>query len=62
VDNHAINTVPKETLVRVEKAESGGMEGQGIWTPASTGLTPGHESEFLTRYLSGDVVTTRGDK
>jgi nitrate reductase alpha subunit len=60
VDNHAINTVPKETLVRVERAEPGGMDGQGVWTPATTGYTPGHENAFLRKYLAGEVVSTRG--
>ena len=27
-DNHAINTVPKETLVKISKAEPGGLEGK----------------------------------
>jgi nitrate reductase alpha subunit len=39
-DNHAVNTVPKETLVRVTKAEDGGMGGKGIWKTATTGFTP----------------------
>ena len=39
-DNHALNTVPKETLVRVTRAEAGGLGGEGIWKPATTGYTP----------------------
>ena len=55
-DNHAVNTVPKETLVRVTKAEDGGMGGQGVWAPATTGYTPDNESEFMRRYLNGDLI------
>jgi nitrate reductase alpha subunit len=55
-DNHAINTVPKETLVRVTKAENGGLGGKGIWAPATTGLSPGNESEVMKRYLAGGFV------
>jgi len=55
-DNHAINTVPKETLVRVTKAEDGGMGGKGVWKPATTGLTPDNENDFMLRYLAGDLV------
>ena len=55
-DNHAINTVPKETLVRVTKAEDGGLGGKGIWEPARTGMTPDGENEFMKKYLSGDCV------
>ncbi len=58
-DNHAINTVPKETLVRVTKAEDGGMGGAGIWAPATTGRTPDNENEFTKRYLVGELVQVR---
>ena len=59
-DNHGINTVPKETLVKISKAEDGGLGGKGIWEPARTGFTPGNESEFMKRYLSGDTVKVEG--
>ncbi len=58
-DNHAVNTVPKETLVRVTKAEDGGMHGRGVWKPATTGFTPDNESEFMERYLQGDLTRIR---
>jgi len=56
-DNHAINTVPKETLVRVVKAEDGGPEGAGVWTPATTGMSPGNEDARMERYLAGEYLT-----
>ncbi len=55
-DNHAINTVPKETLVRVTKAEDGGIGGAGAWLPATTGLTPGNEDSRMERYLAGEYL------
>jgi hypothetical protein len=58
-DNHAVNTVPKETLVRVVRAEAGGMGGVGIWQPATTGYTPANENEFMKSYLSGDIVEVK---
>jgi len=58
-DNHAVNTVPKETLVRITKAEDGGMDGVGRWKPATTGYTPENENEFMRRYLAGELVKTR---
>lgn len=61
-DNHALNTVPKETLVRVTKAEDGGLEGKGKWEEASSGFTPGHENEFMEKYLAGQVIVIKGDK
>jgi nitrate reductase alpha subunit len=58
-DNHAVNTVPKETLVRVAKAEDGGLGGVGIWQPATTGFTPDNENAFMDRYLAGGLVKVR---
>lgn len=59
-DNHALNTVPKETLVKVEKAEDGGLNGQGKWEPVHSGFTPGHENEFMEKYMAGNVTTVSG--
>lgn len=56
-DNHALNTVPKETLVRVTKAEDGGMNGKGVWSIATTGFTPDNESEFMQKYLAGELTS-----
>jgi nitrate reductase alpha subunit len=58
-DNHAVNTVPKETLVRITKAEDGGLGGRGLWEPARTGNTPGRERDFMKRYLTGALVRVR---
>lgn len=55
-DNHALNTVPKETLVKVTKAEDGGLGGKGAWEPTKTGFTPGHESDAMTKYLAGGWI------
>ena len=55
-DNHAINTVPKETLVKVTKAEDGGLGGKGVWATATTGKTPRAEDETMRRYLEGGFI------
>lgn len=55
-DNHAINTVPKETLVRVVRAESGGRGLEKVWDGARSGLAPGYESETITAYLEGRLT------
>ncbi|MEW5989900.1 MAG: molybdopterin-dependent oxidoreductase [Chloroflexota bacterium] len=54
-DNHALNTVPKETLVKVTRAEAGGLGGQGRWVPGTTGFSPGNESATMRRYLAGTL-------
>ena len=56
-DNHAVNTVPKETLVRVVKAEDGGLGGKGLWLPAQKGLGPDYENETMRKYLTGGYYT-----
>jgi nitrate reductase alpha subunit len=55
-DNHAINSVPKETLIRITKAEDGGLEGKGVWEPATTGSSPDNESDYMKQYLQGDLL------
>ena len=59
VDNHAINTVPKETLIRITKAEDGGLGGVGLWKPARSGYSPGSDSPQNQQYLSGGFVSVR---
>jgi nitrate reductase alpha subunit len=59
VDNHAPNTVPKETLIKITKAEPGGIGGEGVWGPATTGHTPGHENEDFVAYLEGGFTRIR---
>ncbi|MBI3159839.1 MAG: molybdopterin-dependent oxidoreductase [Chloroflexi bacterium] len=60
-DNHALNTVPKETLVRVVKAEDGGLNGIGKWEPIKSGYTPGHESAFMHKYIAGGSLRIKGE-
>ncbi|MBL8949634.1 MAG: molybdopterin-dependent oxidoreductase [Myxococcaceae bacterium] len=58
-DNHAVNTTPKETLVRITKAESGGLGGKGPWEPARSGFTPRAESLDMQAYLEGRLTTVK---
>ncbi len=55
-DNHMINTVPKETLVRIVRAEPGGLGGQGAWDPATTGFSPGDENDVMQQYVAGGFI------
>jgi nitrate reductase alpha subunit len=59
-DNHAINTVPKETLVRVVKAEDGGLGGKGAWKPGTTGMSPGGENDIMQKYIEGKLIEGSG--
>jgi nitrate reductase alpha subunit len=48
--------VPKECLIRITKAEDGGIGGRGPWEPVRTGFTPGQENEFMIKWLRGDHI------
>ena len=39
IDHHAVNTTPKECLIRITKAEDGGIGARGPWEPVRTGFT-----------------------
>jgi nitrate reductase alpha subunit len=56
VDNHAINTVPKETLIRITKAEDGGIGGKGRWEPGVQGYGPDQPTPQNQKYLTGGYV------
>jgi len=45
--------VPKECLVRVVKAEDGGLGGVGAWKGATNGMSPGNENDTMQKYLTG---------
>jgi nitrate reductase / nitrite oxidoreductase, alpha subunit len=59
-DNHAINTVPKECLVRITKAEEGGLGGKGPWKPGTDGMSPDAENDMMRKYLAGGFTQTGG--
>ena len=57
-DNHAVNTVPKECLVSVTKAEDGGLGAKGQWKPGTNGMSPGAENDVMKKYLAGNLGST----
>jgi nitrate reductase alpha subunit len=59
-DNHAVNIVPKECLVRITKAEDGGMGGRGAWKPGTDGSSPDAENERTKKYFSGGFAAAGG--
>jgi nitrate reductase alpha subunit len=60
VDNHAVNTVPKETLIKITKAEDGGIGGKGLWEPATRGYSPSSDTPQNRQYLTGGYVKVTG--
>lgn len=55
-DVHSPSGAPKESFVKVEKAEDGGLGGRGEWRPAALGLRPDNPSEAMQAYLAGTFV------
>ena len=53
-DNHAVNTVPKECLIRITKAEDGGLGGKGPWKPGLNGMSPNAENAGMKKYIAGE--------
>ena len=51
-DVHCANGAPKESFIKMEKAEDGAPEG-GLWKPARNGVRAGYESDLMKQYLSG---------
>src|SRR3989475_3415947 len=38
---------PKSTIIRISKAEDGGIGARGPWEPVRTGFTPAQENEWM---------------
>ena len=55
-DVHCPTGAPREAIVKITKAEPGGLEGKGLWRPAAKGLRPRYESEEMKRYLAGEFL------
>lgn len=57
LDVYGVVGAPKESFVKITKAEPGGIDGKGLWRPAALGLRPGYESEAMKKYLQGAFIT-----
>ncbi len=56
-DVHCPTGAPRESIVKITKAEPGGIDGKALWRPAEQGLRPRYESEALNTYLAGGFVS-----
>lgn len=54
-DVHCTTGAPKESFVKVSKAEDGGRN-ERLWLPAKLGLRPGYESQAMKKFLKGEFV------
>lgn len=55
-DVHCPVGAPREALVRITRAEAGGLNGEGLWRPAAMGLRPTYESDAMKKYFKGGFV------
>ena len=60
-DVHCPTGAPRESIVKITRAEPGGIGGEGLWRPAAQGLRPRYESEAMQRYLQGGFVSKTRD-
>jgi nitrate reductase / nitrite oxidoreductase, alpha subunit len=55
-DVHSPSGAPKESFVKVEKAEDGGVGAERLWRPVTLGLRPEQPSAALQKYLAGAYI------
>jgi nitrate reductase alpha subunit len=59
-DVHCPTGAPRESIVKITRAEPGGVGGKGRWRPVELGLRPRAESDAMSRYLAGGFVKKEG--
>jgi nitrate reductase alpha subunit len=59
-DIHCPVGAPRESFVKITKAEAGGMDGKGLWRPAAEGIRPTYESKAMKEYLKGGYTKRKG--
>jgi nitrate reductase alpha subunit len=58
-DVHCPTGAPREAIVKITRAEPGGIDRQGLWRPAALGIRPRYESDAMKKYLAGEFVSGR---
>ncbi len=55
-DSHCPTGAPREALVKITRAEPGGLGAKGLWRPAALGMRPAYANEALAAYVRGDYI------
>lgn len=58
-DIHCAAGAPKESVVKIAKAEDGGLDGRGPWRPVLKRLRPTHESPAILDYFAGRFIVIK---
>lgn len=61
-DVHCPTGAPREAIVKITRAEPGGLEGIGLRRPAALGFRPRYESEAMQKYLAGHFIAKTSRK
>ena len=59
-DVHCAVGAPRESFIKIEKAEAGGVDGHELWRPAEMGLRQTYENDTFKAYLNGDFLKENG--
>lgn len=59
-DIHCPVGAPRESFVKITKAEVGGTNGTALWRPASLGYRPTYENQAMKAYLKGRFMKRKG--
>jgi len=55
-DVHCPTGAPRESIVKITRAEPGGIDAKGLWRPAALGVRPRYENDAMTTYLAGKFI------
>jgi nitrate reductase alpha subunit len=61
-DVHCPTGAPREAIVKITRAEPGGLEGIGLWRPAALGFRPRYENKAMRAYLAGNFIAVSPGK
>ncbi len=59
-DIHCPTGAPRESFIKITKAEKGGLGGVGTWRPAALGYRPTYENKAMKEYLKGNFNKRKG--
>ncbi len=52
-DVHCPTGAPREAMVKITRAEAGGLNGRGLWRPAANGMRPTYENKIIKKFIAG---------
>lgn len=61
-DTHCPTGAPRESIVKITRAEAGGIDQKSLWRPVTLGIRPKNESESMKKYLSGGFFGKQKEK